>query len=91
MTDTITLPVATQGGWGAWLEVTVAKSAQAAARPFLGRNASGELTEEHYDILQSEGWEILRDLYFPVCEHGMDGNLCSGPNHFGEASDEWAN
>jgi hypothetical protein len=90
MSDTITVEVYTQGGWGATLLVPVAKSAQEAARPFLGRNAS-HVPDDQYDIIMEDGWEVLRDLYFPICEHGMSGNLCSGPNHFGEPGDEWAN
>jgi hypothetical protein len=28
---------------------------------------------------------------FPLCEHGLSAQLCSGPNHFGERHHEWAN
>jgi hypothetical protein len=29
---------------------------------------------------------ILFERFYPVCEHGMDGNRCMGPSHF--CSDE---
>ncbi|KIQ62404.1 hypothetical protein TR51_25520 [Kitasatospora griseola] len=29
-----------------------------------------------------EGWTRLEDLMYPTCEHGMDGRLCAGPNHW---------
>jgi hypothetical protein len=36
-------------------------------------------------------WVRLDAIVYPQCEHGMSAQMCSGPNHFGEASDDWAN
>lgn len=47
------------------------------------------IEDDSIDRLDPNG-ELFNYL-FPVCEHGMDGNLCSGPNHFGEPTDDWAN
>lgn len=41
--------------------------------------------------LVMDTWPVTADLLWPTCEHGLSGSLCSGPNHFGEPTDEWAN
>lgn len=69
------------GGWGARIAVKVAPTpeADAAARVFLGRLAS-EIDETSIDDISA--WPELDKLYFPVCEHGMNGNLCYGSQHY---------
>jgi len=72
------------GGWGGRVAVSVAPTAaaDAAARVFLGRLA-GEIPDPPADLTP---WPQLDALYFPICEHGMDGHLCMGPSHY--CSDE---
>lgn len=73
------------GGWGARIAVKVAPTPEAdmAARAFLGRLAS-QIDDEWLDDKGAslESWPELEKLYFPICEHGMNDNLCYGPQHY---------
>jgi len=78
----LTVTVMQHGGWGAWIKVHVSPTlaADEAARKFLGR-MPGEIDMDSVDNDLSP-WPELTQLYFPICEHGMDGNLCYGPQHY---------
>jgi hypothetical protein len=82
-TNDLTVTVVKDGGWGNNLTVHVAPTPEAdhAATAFLGRFAA-----VNYPEGDMTAWPELQNLYYPVCEHGMDGNLCYGPSHY--CSDE---
>jgi hypothetical protein len=47
-------------------------------------------TDADTDLVE-QNWPTLADRLWPICEHGLSLQLCSGPNHFGEPYDDWAN
>lgn len=79
-------------GWGARIKVTVAATpeADAAAAAFFKRatvypRPDGEkyhVSEIDTEATTAELGPAMTDLFFPTCEHGMDGRMCMGPDHF---------
>lgn len=87
-TTTAAEPVAvvwmtTQGGWGAWVKVTVANTPEAdkAAAEFFRRSNEPRHVDEDLTTPDALGDE-LSDVLFPTCEHGMSADLCTGPDHY---------
>lgn len=80
------------GGWGGWVKVTVADTpeADAAAAAFFRRAST--LETRHAAAVDEELSTALgpkmAEIFYPTCEHGMDGNLCAGPDHFLSAEQE---
>ena len=68
----------------------------AAAVDFIARKSSTHAfavlndEEAEGDAIEA-AFPLTIEALFPVCEHGLSLQLCSGPNHFGEVTDEWAN
>jgi hypothetical protein len=80
----------TNGGWGAWVRVTVADTpeADAAAAAFFRRACAYEVGQQdyaasHVDEEATTGLGPAMAAYFyPVCEHGLSAHLCAGPGHY---------
>jgi hypothetical protein len=75
------------GGWGAWVRVTVASTpeADAAAAAFFRRAST--LATGHAAHVDEEGsagiGPAMLDVFFPTCEHGLSAHLCADPiNHY---------
>jgi hypothetical protein len=82
------------GGWGPAIKVCVADTpeADAAAAAFFRRAAT--LATGHAACVDEEASSVLGpalgDVFFPTCEHGMDGHSCYGPEHFPSREQEMA-
>ena len=82
------------GGWGAWVKVTIADTpeADAAAAAFFRRAST--VATGHAACVDEESTEVLgsamSDVFYPICEHQMSAHSCYGPNHFMDADQERA-
>lgn len=81
------------GGWGAHVRVEVEDTpdARAAALDYFERMSSK--ASMHVDEDETSSGATFPDLirfFYPTCEHGMDGRLCMGPDHFMSAEQERA-
>lgn len=74
------------GGWGAWVKVTIAATpeADAAAAAFFRRaSTAAKGHAAHVDEEASAGiGPAMSDVFFPICEHGLSAHLCAGPGHY---------
>ena len=74
------------GGWGAWIKVTVSDTpaADAAAAAFFRRVSN--MKTRHAAHVDQEVTTVLgsamSDLFYPICEHGLSAHLCYGPEHY---------
>ena len=71
------------GGWGAWVKVTIADTIaadQAAAAFFrrVGKSQAAHVDEEASEVVGS----AMSAYFYPICEHGMSAHLCYGPDHY---------
>lgn len=77
------------GGWGAWVRVTVAPTpeADAAAAAFFRRACAYTIGQPyaaaHVDEeATTDLGPAMTDLFYPTCEHGLSAHLCAGPGHY---------
>jgi hypothetical protein len=75
------------GGWGPSIKVTIADTveADAAAADFFRRRstvATRHAAHLAYDESTAPAGSQMLNVFDPICEHGLSGNLCAGPGHY---------